>query len=236
MNHLTLSELILYVNKRGISDAERLSFEEHFLQCPQCSLLHEKILRESNKMLESNKTECHFFLKNIDEYLDHNLNAEKKSKMDQHLEGCERCKSLYQWITEIPSRDAIEAENIYIPLQSRKNIESTVINAFQRKEKFKSKISTYIHEIELMLQPIRPEFAIRGNSDEELKVIEHAGGTLRIHTGLKNTDVELTNIFEEFTLKAKTNEHGIVIFNDVREGDYVISVKEYQIIELKEKK
>lgn len=187
-------------------------------------------------MLESNKKECNYFLNNIHEYLDHNLNAEEKSKMDKHIEDCERCKSLYQWITDIPSRDAIEAENIYIPLQSRNNIESTVLNSFQQKEKFKLKITTYIHEIELMLQPIRPEFAMRGQSDQELKVIEHAGGDLRIHTGLNNIDVELTNIFEEFTLKAKTDDHGIVIFSDVREGDYVISVKEYQIIDLKKKK
>ena len=124
-----------------------------------------------------------------------------------------------------------------------KRIESTVFEVLHKKkttqtvsetkEKIPQHIEKLIHEITLILLPLRPEVAFRGDDAKDLKVIEHPGGDLQITTDIENVEIQLTSIFEEFTIKAKTNKDGVAIFKNLKKGDYVSKVNGYQLDEIK---
>ncbi|MCI0496043.1 hypothetical protein L0Z72_13645, partial [candidate division KSB1 bacterium] len=93
-----------------------------------------------------------------------------------------------------------------------------------------------VTELILSFRPIQPAGVFRGNGGDELNVIEHPGGVLHLETGLKNVTIELTSIFEEFTLKGQTDENGKIAFENLARGEYIASVSGYRLTDVKVKK
>jgi len=236
MKHITIPEIILYQKELGLSIEERRIIENHIEECKQCHGKYTHISNELTEMLEHNIKECEYFLSNIQSYLNGHLSSDTKRNIENHLNDCDSCQQLCQWIKDIPAWDTTKEIDIDVPMKFRNKIERNVLESFPQNRNKDKKIYNYIHDIELMFRPIRPAFAFRGNPDDEMKVIEHSGGDICLRTHLKNTTIELTNIFEEFTLKAVTDDKGIVIFKDVSKGDYVVNVKGYELIDIKIKK
>jgi hypothetical protein len=236
MKHPFLEELILYTVKASLGSVRCKEIAHHLEQCAACTTRYTNIKKRKDDILNQNQAECQVFLEKIQDYIEGKLKNGETERIKQHIVICKRCRSAFEWLSEMPSWDKIDTAAYTVPQHSRRKIESAVMNALSREATPKRKRSKSIPDLYLIFQPLRPDFAFRGDPDDELQVIEHPGGDLCLRTGLKNRIVQLTSIFEEFILKEKTDKSGIVTFKDLEEGDYVVNVKGYELIDIKEKK
>lgn len=243
MKHLTTEEKILFNGKWGLSSDQRENIKNHLLTCQECSDQISKLKLQQNVMTKANNKGCQEFNQYLLSLIDGELEGAKKLLVEEHLEKCYRCLAIYESLSDL---QAWETDSEFVAEKSKEKIETTVLNALkkkeakqfitEKKEKIKRSVEEFIYEITLVFHPLRPEVVFRGDDTKDLKVIEHPGGDLQINTGIENIDVQLTSIFEEFTVKAKTNKDGIAIFKSLKKGDYVSQVNGYQLDEIKIKK
>lgn len=246
MKHLSKEELILYGEKLGLTANDRKRMEEHLLTCEKCSIELSQLRVQQKIMTRENKMDCSDSDKNLLSYIDGDLDVATELKMKNHLEECSHCQAIYENVINLPSWDTDSALEPEIPLATKKKIEFSVFKALKKKkakqfvtdtkEKIAGSVKDFINEITIVLHPIGPGVAFRCDDSPELKVIEHPGGDLLINTGLTNIIVKLTSIFEEFTVKAKTNKDGVAVFKNLKKGDYTSQVNGYQLDEIKVKK
>ncbi len=243
MKHLLKEELLLYGGDLGLTANDRERMEEHLLTCEKCSNELSQLRLRQKIMTGENEMDCLNNDKNLLPYIENELNAATGQKMKRHLDECSLCQAIYDNLTSLPSWDTNLPLEQEIPLQTQERIESIVFKALKKKkakqfvsetkERIRRGVEEFINEITLILRPLRPEVAFRGDDTKDLKVIEHPGGDLQINTGIENIAVKLTSIFEEFTVKAKTNKDGVAIFKNLKKGDYVSQVNGYQLDEIK---
>jgi hypothetical protein len=246
MKHLTIELLLLYKSKIGISSNIRKTIEKHLIICEGCREQLSKLRLRQQNMVRENQKKCNDINLNLISYIDEELDVVNISMMEEHLKECSHCSVIYESLISLPEWDSETIFKKDISPQTRKKIESSVFKAIKRKKEkqfiYKTKekafrgVEEFINEITLILYPLRPEVAFRGEEKKDLKVIEHPGGDLQINTGIKNIEVQLTSIFEEFTVKAKTDKDGVAIFKNLRKGDYISQVNGYQLDEIKVKK
>jgi hypothetical protein len=243
MKHLTIEQLFLYNSKIGISSNIRKTIEKHLIICEGCREQLSKLRLRQQNMVKENQMKCNDINHNLIPFIEKELDVVNGCKVEEHLKECSRCSVIYESLKSLPQWDAATTFKQEIPLQARKKIESFVLKAIKRKKEnqfiYKSKekvfrgVEEFVNEITLILYPLRPEVAFRGEEKKDLKVIEHPGGDLQINTGIKNIEVQLTSIFEEFTVKAKTDKDGVAIFKNLKKGDFVSQVNGYQLDEMK---
>jgi len=243
MKHISKEEFILFSGQLGLTVNERKIMEEHLLICEKCSKKLAQLRLRQEAMSGENKIDCYYSQKNLLSYIDNELDRATKLKVKSHLLECNRCLTIYKNMIDLPTWDIDSMHVLDIPHQTKKRIESTVFEVLHKKkttqtvsetkEKIPQHIEKLIHEITLILLPLRPEVAFRGDDAKDLKVIEHPGGDLQITTDIENVEIQLTSIFEEFTIKAKTNKDGVAIFKNLKKGDYVSKVNGYQLDEIK---
>jgi len=243
MKHLTRQELLLYVRNIGLTKREKENVREHLQNCSQCQHELAGLKLKLKQIKQKNSMQCDYFLQKLPAFLDKDLNDKEYAAIENHLQECETCGALFSLLTEIPNREILPGE---IPAAVSERIENQVLFALNRDRtknatkkvgsKMVEEIDTFIQEVILSFRSVQQDFAFRGDDKKELKIIEHAGGNLLIETGIKNATLELTSIFEEFTVKAKTDKDGVVIFKNLAKGDYIVHINGYFLEDIKIKK
>jgi len=246
MNHLSLAELVLYQRGIGLSFSQKKKVADHLQTCHQCRLKLNEIQNDAKKMSENNLKECQQLQNILPAYLDGELDHLKALAIKEHLDECRRCQQLYQLATDLPAWEDVATAEVEIPMRIKEKIESAVFQTIKKdflkatvkksSEKIMAAIEDTVIELILSFRPIQPAAVFRGNGTDELKVIEHPGGDLHLVTGLKNATVELTSIFEDFTLRGLTDEQSEVVFKNLAKGDYIASVEGYRLTEIKVKR
>lgn len=245
MNHLSQAELILYQRGIGLSFTQKKKVTDHLQACHQCRMKLNELQNKTKKMYEDNFKECQQFQCSLTSYLEGELDDQQAMTMKEHLDECDRCQYLYRLATDLPDWEDVAAADVEIPLTTQKKIEAYVFHAIKKaslkpparkvSEKIATTIEGMITELILSFRPIRPAMVFRGEELDELKVIEHPGGDLHLETGLKNVSLELTSIFEEFSLRGQTDENGEIVFENLAKGEYFASVSGYRLTEIKVK-
>ena len=242
MIHLTRYEIFLYIKKVGLKKTEKEKIQRHLQTCSLCQQELKDFKSNLKQIKQNNLAQCDNFLQKLPAYLENNLSIKEKSEVKNHLSECEHCRALFSLVSEKPDW-RIQSTNIEIPFAAQKRIEKKVLSALDRKmadnaikkieDKMIENIDKLIQKVILAFRPLQQGFAFRGDEEKELKIIEHAGGNLLIETGIENALLELTSIFEEFTVKAKTDKEGIVIFKNLPKGDYIAHINGYFLEDIK---
>ena len=245
MKHLSPEEMTLYTKNLGLSVDMKFKLEQHLQTCASCQKNVEKFRQEISAISEENRQLCRSVYENILAFFEGNLDSENKLLVETHLKECNRCQMIYDKLADSVSWDSATQSKIEIPASSRKNIESRVLKklasthlkkAFKNaKEKVSDKIDELINEVILIFHPVQPGAVFRGIEDSELKVIEHPGGDLKIDTGINNVPLQLTSIFEEISVNGKTDKDGVVIFKNLKKGDYVVKINGYHLDDINQK-
>ncbi|MBN1347908.1 zf-HC2 domain-containing protein [candidate division KSB1 bacterium] len=241
MAHLKPAELMLYWGKTLSPDRQK-TLAEHLRRCNSCRGRLQVLKSKLQSMRSDNQRQCRRFQRMMLQHIDGALDDVQRSQFAQHLDDCPRCSHLYRIFRNLSTGEYSDQADIEIPEISRARIESTVTEALRKsnpvprlkpqKEELLDHFQTAARRLILRFYPLQPALKFRGETDD-LCVIEHAGGDLILETGLKNVTIELTNIFEEFTLKAMTDENGDVIFKELVRGEYVPSTDGYRLGEMK---
>jgi hypothetical protein len=245
VRHLSQAELILYQEKIGLSSTQKKMVTDHLLICDQCHIKLSELQNDTKRMSKDNFKACQQFQNSLASYIDGELDAQNAMTIKEHLNECDRCQHLYQLAVDLPDWEDIAVAEVEIPGSTQEKIESAVFQAIKKdflkgkvkksSKKIVAAIEDMITELILSFRPIQPAAVFRGNGGDELNVIEHPGGDLHLETGLKNVTVELTSIFEEFTLKGQTDENGEIVFENLAKGEYFASVSGYRLTEIKVK-
>ena len=245
MNHLSLAELVLFQSGIGLSVSQEKRVADHLQMCHHCRMKLSEIQNDAPKISENNLQECQQFQNSLPAYLDGELDKQKALVIKEHLDECDRCHQLYQLATDLPAWEDVATAEVEIPMRIKERIESAVFQTIktdflkaiikQSSQKIVAAIEGMVADFILSFRPIQPGAVFRGNGSDELKVIEHPGGDLRLATGLKNVTLELTSIFEEFTLAGQTDENGEIVFENLAQGEYLASVAGYRLTDIKVK-
>jgi len=247
MNHLTRHELLLYTRKIGLTKSEKEKIQLHLQTCSQCQQELANFRLKLKQIKQKNLEQCENFLQKLSACLEKNLSEKEKIEVKNHLNECEHCRALLSLVTE-KTDWKIPGTGIEIPIAARTRIEKQVLSVLDRKmadnaikkieDKMIEKIDRLIQKVVLTFRPVQEGFAFRGDEEKKLKIIEHTGGNLLIETGIKNAILELTSIFEEFMVKAKTDKEGVAIFKNLPKGDYIAHINGYFLedIKIKEQK
>ena len=245
MKHLSQAELILYQGKIGLSSTQKKMVADHLRMCDHCRIKLRELQYEVKKMSEDNLKECQQFQNSLASYINGELDAQNATTIKEHLNECDRCPHLYQLAVDLPAWEDIANAEVEIPIRIQEKIESAVFHAIKKNflkgkvkkssKKIVAALEDMVTELILSFRPISPAMVFRGESLDEMKVIEHPGGELHLETGLKNVTVELTSIFEEFTLKGQTDVNGEIVFENLAKGEYFASVSGYRLTEIKVK-
>lgn len=246
MKHHTHTELILYLNKKGLAADQRQNIDSHLKKCVTCRTQVNEIQERLNMITQDNRNTCQHLQQYLSAYIEGELDSAMTLKLEDHLAECARCQSLHQSLTNLPAWENIPPAEIKISVATQKRIETTILKALANdrvklrpeeiKPSLRRKVKHLITEVILTLRPYQPAAVFRGEKLDLSHVIEHPGGDLQLETGLKNITVELTSIFEDFTLRGLTDDQGEVIFKDLAKGDYIANVAGYQLTKIKVKK
>ncbi|MCU0645180.1 MAG: zf-HC2 domain-containing protein [bacterium] len=246
MRHLSQAELVLYQGKIGLSSAQKKMVADHLLICDQCRIKLSELQNDTKRMSKDNLKACQQFQNSLASYIDGELDARNATTIKEHLNECDRCQHLYQLAVDLPDWEDLATAAVEIPVSVQEKIEGAVFHAIKKdtlkaptkraSEKIASAIEDMVTELILSFRPIIPATVFRGESLDELKVIEHPGGDLHLETGLKNVTLALTSIFEEFSVQGQTDEHGEIVFKNLARGEYVASVSGYRLAGVKIKK
>ncbi|MDZ7377080.1 MAG: zf-HC2 domain-containing protein [candidate division KSB1 bacterium] len=241
--HLKRVDLVLYVNNIGLALEQRDRIERHLEDCDTCRRQLAALQQQMRQIASHNLSECQTIQRRLPAFLDGELTEQQAQAIKEHLNGCDRCQQLYHLATELPAWEAVATAEVEVPTTSLEKIEATVFSATKQAspkatvkkatEKITTALEGMIADFILSFRPIQPAAVFRGNGADELKVIEHPGGDLHLATGLKNVTLELTSIFEEFTLRAQTDEKGEIVFENLAKGEYIATVSGYRLTEVK---
>ena len=243
MEHLTQAQFVLYMGKYGLSAEDRQQVTAHLQACEifrsEFTLFQQKL----NNIVRSKLNECRNCVQYLLDYINDSAAFSKNLDIAGHLQVCEKCQTLYKSLIGLATWETVAESSIEIPAHTRANIENSVLLALkteqvkqqvkETQEKIKTGIEKLFHKVTIIFYPCQPATVFRGESLDEKSVIEHPGGDLILDTGLKNVTLELTSIFEDFTLHHKTDENGKVIFNNLTKGDYTASVEGHRFEKIK---
>jgi len=243
MKHLTRQALLLYVRNLGLTKAEIETVQHHLQICSRCQQELADLKLKLKQIRQQNSMQCDYFLQKLPSFLDKNLSDKENVAIENHLHECDTCRALFSLLAEVPDWEMLPSE---IPVAVSERIEKQVLFAMNRDKaknatqkigsKMIGKIDAFIQEVVLSFRPVQQGFAFRGDDEKDLKIIEHTGGNLLIETGIENATLELTSVFEEFTIKAKTDKEGVAIFKNLAKGDYVAHINGYFLEDINVKK
>jgi len=242
MTHLNRSEMLLYQMKRGLSVEQRQVFTDHLQSCGACTHELEQLQQKSAEMSWNELQTCEKFRQEFLAPIHEEMNLDRVPGIKEHLDDCELCRTLFHTATDLPDWQTIAATHIEIPTKAQTKIEALVLKALKKSlvqkkikglpEKIRSEADELISRFTLTFRPIIPELVFRGEELDEFNVIEHRGGDLWLETGLKNALLELTSIFEGFTLTGKTDENGELMFKNLANGDYIVYTEGHRLIKV----
>ncbi|MGP8330235.1 MAG: anti-sigma factor family protein [Methanosarcinaceae archaeon] len=243
MKHLSRAEFTLYLGSLGLSGSQRQQIARHLSECAKCSRELSRIQLELKNMNSKNTTECQLISQQLIPYIEVELEPQKMTEIEQHLNQCDRCRILYNKIMELPSWEQVAATAVEIPAYVQKYIENAVILELKKtqkqphrqviQEKVVRDVNKIMNRVTLFFRPIQPAAVFRKGKSTELKVIEHPGGDLLLHTGLSAVLIELSSIFDDFTVNGKTDDTGEIVFIDLKKGDYVVNAAGYKLAQIK---
>jgi len=245
MRHLSKAQMVLHLQKKGLTPAEQSAFTQHLLHCPTCQydLLQ---LRTQLKMLKTEPlSNCSRPEDEIIAYLENELNHHQRTAIEEHLAECRDCRELCEWLT-LPSNWETEPPSLKISVAVRIRLENTVLSHLKqriRQRPTRKSLTSVLPEIEkkifkvaLTFRPLLPATIFRAQPINLEHVIEHPGGDLLLSTNLKNMPLVLSSIFEEATFSGKTNNQGEVKFSDLHKDDYTVWVRDYELVAVNLKK
>lgn len=242
VKHVNQSEFLLYQMNRGLSTEQRQFIDDHLQACAQCAHILKQIQQKLKKMSWSNLKTCQEFQQKLLAPIHGELAMERIPGLKEHVNDCELCRIFFQATTDLPDWQTVAAIHIEVPVATQTKIETVVFKAVKRDyiqqigkelvEKIASTAEALITRLVLICRPIIPALVFRGEELDEMKVIEHPGGDLWLETGLKNVVLELTSIFEEFTVSGQTDDNGIVLFKNLTKGDYIVYIEGQRLVEV----
>ena len=245
MKHPTKQEMLLYRAKSGLRHLRREQIEDHLKNCDGCRNRLARLDERLGTLFEENRRTCEKVRDEILSMINVDSDDTKGALIRKHLEDCDRCSLLYEAAADFPSWEKVADQELELPASSQKKIEAAVLNTLkektglsassQKKSRKAEPVKQWINEVILVFYPVRPGMVFRGEESDELKVIEHAGGDLIVETGLKKQTVELTSVFEEFTVRSRTDNEGRAVFKRLKKGDYVARITGYRLKEIKTK-
>lgn len=225
--HVNDYECILYLTRFGLSEEKRQELQQHFLLCDEC---HQKIEYYTGLIAKSNlenETECRQIENELVDYKMDEIDKSRKEKIDRHLGECEKCRYLFDRLNlyESEAEDSVE---IKTRRTSKKEELLSHIKAFR--DKIGSLIS-------ITLEPLQPAPAFLGKDKTEIShKIKHTGGDILVHLNKAGQKATLLSNDNRELDRRKSDEVGMVIFDDFLPGEYQIKVPGAQISKLVQQK
>lgn len=217
--HITDNQILLYLTRYGLTKEKREEINNHLLTCVECNTKKEKYSRLLTDMQQENETEC---TQIENQLVDFRLGKLKESQIQQieaHLKTCDSCHFIYNRLNFPILTDVKENSTPSFSEQLQKELEKYL-------HQLKSTLMTFAS---LILYPLEPAPTFLGRPTRGLKEITHQGGNLVLNIGKTDHHVHLysTNAMKLDT--QKSDEFGIVTFNDFLPGKYQIQVDGYHI-------
>jgi hypothetical protein len=217
--HITDNQILLYLTRYGLTKEKREGIDNHLLTCAECNTRKDKYFQLLADMQRENKIECTQTENMLVDYRLERLSEAQIQKIEAHLETCDSCKFISERLNFGVLSDVKE--------KSRTSISDQIQNELERLlHQVKSKLVTFAI---LIIQPLEPAPAFLGRPTRGLKQVTHNGGSLVLNIGGADHNVHLYSMNAMKLDSRKSDEFGIVTFDDFLPGDYQIQVDGYRI-------
>jgi len=217
--HITDNQILLYLTRYGLTKEKREEIDNHLLTCAECNTRKEKYSQLLAAMQRENKIECSQIENMLVDYRLDRLREAQVQKIEAHLETCDSCKFISERLNLGVLSDVREKS----PTSLSDQIQNELEKLFHQ---LKSKLVTFAI---LIIQPLEPAPAFLGRPTRGLKQLTHNGGSLVLNIGTAYQNVHLYSMTAMKLDSRKSDEFGIVTFDDFLPGDYQIQVDGYRI-------
>lgn len=220
--HLTKTEIILYATQFGLTESQRQDVEKHLLLCEECTEMHQQCANEIKKMVKENELECQSIEDDMADYLLDDISPKRKLEIEQHLEKCDSCRFTLNSLKNF----SLEPAEAHIP----------------GKISISNKLKRYLAELKdafgtianLTINPLPTAPVFLGKHTQPgLERISHNGGDICLNIQKPFQNVSLFSS-EQMELKTlKSDEFGIVVFEDFLPGDYQVGIDGFEVKNVK---
>ena len=244
MNCLEDNQIILYLNRFGLSKDVKLEVDKHLDGCEKCRKKKDQIERKIKASAENSKRECELVRNNMAAYIQGEIKDVAGINLEQHLNECETCRFLYSRNQKQFTLEEMEALNIPVPDRLLPNILTAVTEAMAGEEALVSSpevslseeigrgIEKAINYVKILLQPLEFTPAFRGKALFRAKRINHTGGDLVLDIGEKNVTIRIFSLDDVELGEQQSDNQGRAIFKDFEKAEYKIAVEGYEIGEV----
>ncbi len=239
MRHLRAAEVFWLTRPGGLDEQGKDQMMNHLKSCASCQKRLEEMETSMQNIARFNSDHCAANISLLPDYVDGEVNPQQKESVELHLKDCERCHIVLKWLRNWPAWNALAAQTTEIPQKVRSRIENKVLHALQaenaiartavKPEKLVKEVKAALQILKLVFRPVEPDFAFRGRNLDKSKVIEHPGSDLKLKTSLPDIAIELTSVFEDFQLNAKTDRKGEILFPQLNRGDYLVQISGFEL-------
>lgn len=217
--HITDNQILLYLTRYGLTKEKREEIINHLSTCVECNTKKENYSQKLAEMQQENKNECTQIEEKLADFRLGQLEKSQSHKIEAHLKTCDSCNFVYNQLDCRALADFKENPMPAFAGQLQQKLEEYLLQ-------FKAKLMTFAS---LILSPLEPAPAFLGRPTRGLKEISHKGGRLIVDVGKANQNVHLYSMKKLKLGTQKSDEFGIVEFNDFLPGEYQIQVDGYHI-------
>lgn len=217
--HITDNQILLYLTRYGLTKEKREEIDNHLETCDECNAKKDKYFHLLAEMQNENKMACTQIENNLVDYRLEKLDEAQNQKIEDHLKTCDSCNFIYNRLNYNKLYDIQKSSPISFSEQIFNELEHYL-------QQIKSKLVTFAN---LMIQPLEPAPAFLGRPTRGLKKITHHGRSIVLNIGEADHNVHLYSMKTIKLDTRKSDEFGIVTFDDFLPGDYQIQVDGYHI-------
>lgn len=230
------TDLISFIMEKYLSYDEAVQIKQHLRECDICRTNYAELKGKIDRMMLENKQECEMYRARLMQF---HLESGKIPD-SKHIEECDACRALNDIVEDNPEFEKIVNLDFPVPesltntidsLLSRKGTAYQENPAYKLKEFFKEKEEHLFEKVVLFLTPA-PQPAFLGKRSSGVKNVEFTGKSIVIATGKAHATVKIYSIKNTELESKKTDEEGIVVFENFLPGKYKILVENHKISQL----